>query len=230
MILSADKDDSCLFMGGRKPVYEGNDSGVEKAPFDGKNCNSNTSENKLGVKMELCGHTETSASSTLNSLMSEFHDVMLQSKDQLMQKMFTSLCKFSHKSTDLAHALFVALFPQIWASLKIDEQSTLCAELNAFLVSGAHLVQRDVPNSCIKTFLEALAQCTPTVMLRPTVLKVCNRWKHISFESSIKLGEQEAGFWIMFFQDCLVPKRIDWMKFTRNILSYNTSAKITLTS
>jgi transformation/transcription domain-associated protein len=60
----------------------------------------------------------------------------------------------------------------------------LLPEINQFIVSGIHVVQRDVHPSVISTFFEALFQCQPKIHFKPSVMlyigKSHNLWHRVT--------------------------------------------------
>ena len=116
------------------------------------------------------------------SLEAEDHDALL---DQLattqgtflkqigkhtMGSFVQSLAQLSHRSTILAHKVWVDLFPQLWDLLDERHHQSLSGELGPFLSSGSHIAQMEGYKSSINTLVEGMSKCDPPIPIRPICL------------------------------------------------------------
>ncbi|XP_014681160.1 PREDICTED: transformation/transcription domain-associated protein-like [Priapulus caudatus] len=109
----------------------------------------------------------------------------------------SALAQLCHANTHLAHDVWLALLPRLWKVLSERQQQTLAAELQPFLCSGAHLIQKDCHPSAVNTFTEAVAACTPSVSIKPAVLKYLgkshNLWHKVTLMLEQMSHEGGAG-------------------------------------
>ena len=102
-----------------------------------------------------------------------------------------SLGQLCHGNTQLAHTVWLDMFPRIWKILTDRNQHNLAQELGPFLCSGSHVIQKDCHPSSIHTFVEALCLCVPTVPIRPCVLKYLGK-THNLWHRAVLVLEQMA--------------------------------------
>ncbi|XP_075538774.1 transcription-associated protein Nipped-A isoform X6 [Dermacentor variabilis] len=96
-----------------------------------------------------------------------------------------------HLDTSLAHHMWLQLMPRLWKVLSDRQQSVLAGELVPFLCSGSHVVQKDCHPNAIGAFVEALAQCSPPVAIKPALIKYLGR-SHNLWHRACLLLEQAA--------------------------------------
>ena len=65
-----------------------------------------------------------------------------------------AVAQLAHRSTILAHKIWVHLFPLLWDFLEEKQQAVLTGELSPFLASGSHLAQVEGYHSAINTLVE----------------------------------------------------------------------------
>ncbi|CAH3023319.1 unnamed protein product [Porites evermanni] len=82
-----------------------------------------------------------------------------------------SMAQLCHRYSNLAHQVWVDLFPQLWNLLTEKQQQVLAGEISPFMCSGSHLVQVDTFPSSVHTILEGVSKCNPAVPIRPCILK-----------------------------------------------------------
>ena len=82
--------------------------------------------------------------STLLDKLAENQGTFLKSLSKCTMGTFVhSVAQLSHRSTILAHKIWVDLFPQIWDLLDERHHQTLSGELGPFLSSGSHIAQME---------------------------------------------------------------------------------------
>uniref|UniRef100_A0A8D8UEY6 Transformation/transcription domain-associated protein n=1 Tax=Cacopsylla melanoneura TaxID=428564 RepID=A0A8D8UEY6_9HEMI len=84
--------------------------------------------------------------------------------------LLVSLAQLCHLDTQLADKVWLDMFPQLWSILNDNQQQNLTDEIIPFIVSGIHVVQKDVHPSSINTIYEALAHCNPPLPIKPTIM------------------------------------------------------------
>ena len=85
------------------------------------------------------------------------------------------MAQLCHNNPKLAHKVWVDLFPQLWNLLTDRQQQVLAGEISPFMCSGSHLVQVDAHPSAVHSIMEGVSRCSPTVAIRPCILKVRRR-------------------------------------------------------
>eukprot|EP00794_Sanderia_malayensis_P003406 gene3406-3896_t len=78
-------------------------------------------------------------------------------REQKIGPFLASLSQLCHRSTLLAHKIWVDLFPRIWELLEEKHQMVFSGELGPFLCSGSHLHQTDCYRSSVNTLVEGMA-------------------------------------------------------------------------
>lgn len=84
--------------------------------------------------------------------------------------LLVSLAQLCHLDTQLAEKVWLDMFPQLWSILSDNQQQILTDEIIPFIVSGIHVVQKDVHPSSINTIYEALSHCNPPLPIKPTIM------------------------------------------------------------
>ncbi len=105
----------------------------------------------------------------------------------------TSLSQLCHRSTLLAHKMWVDLFPRIWELLEEKHQMVLTGELGPFLCSGSHLHQTDCYRSSVNALVEGMANCSPPVPIRPTVLKYLGKTHNLWHRAGLLLEDASVA-------------------------------------
>ncbi|KAH9371776.1 hypothetical protein HPB48_006546 [Haemaphysalis longicornis] len=112
-------------------------------------------------------------------------------RDLRLGAFLAATVQLCHMDTALAQHLWVQLMPRLWKVLSDRQQSVLAGELVPFLCSGSHVVQKDCHPNAIGTFVEALAQCSPPVPIKPSLIKYLGR-SHNLWHRACLLLEQAA--------------------------------------
>ena len=102
-----------------------------------------------------------------------------------------AVAQLCHFDSQLAHHVWIQLFPRIYSILGEKQQLLIALQLSPFFVSGAHLSQRDAPISSIGTFFEAMAHCKPSITLCPSMIKYIAKNHNVWHRVAIML---ENGF------------------------------------
>lgn len=104
----------------------------------------------------------------------------------------SALAQLCHVNTQLTHDIWVEMFPRLWKVLNERQQHTLAAELQPFLCSGAHLIQKDCHPSAISTFTEAVSLCVPSIPIKPAILKYLGKSHNLWHKVTLML--EKIGF------------------------------------
>jgi len=124
-----------------------------------------------------------------------------------------SLAQLAHRSTLLAHQVWVELFPKLWGLLDEKHQSVLTGEFGPFLCSGSHLAQTEVYRSAINTLVEGMIHCKPPVPIRPTVLKYLSKTHNLWHQGTLILENMTVSCDDMIAVNPQLPTQQPWSDF-----------------
>ncbi|XP_068742186.1 transformation/transcription domain-associated protein-like isoform X1 [Montipora capricornis] len=99
------------------------------------------------------------------------------------------MAQLCHRYSNLAHNVWVDLFPQLWNLLTDKQQQVLAGEISPFMCSGSHLVQVDTFPSSVHSILEGVSKCTPSVPIRPCILKYLGKTHNSWHRSGLMLED-----------------------------------------
>ena len=125
----------------------------------------------------------------------------------------SAISQLCHRSTMLAHRIWVDLFPRIWDLLEDKHQAVLAGEMGPFLCSGSHLHQGDCYRSSINTFVEGMANCTPAIPIRPAVLKYLGKTHNLWHRSALLLEEAAVACEDMLAVNPQLHVQQPWLDF-----------------
>ena len=154
-----------------------------------------------GPVVDSTGENSSLNTPTHNSvlLLAEKHGKFLEGlKDHKSGELVASVSQLAHDSTDLAHHLWVNLFPEFWGVLTDEQQTRMGRELPAFLCSSTHREQGEQQPSAIGCFLQSLTNVP--IQIRPCFLKYLgsthNTWHQmvLRLEELGTAGETFASF------------------------------------
>ncbi|KAL9966032.1 hypothetical protein ACROYT_G024040 [Oculina patagonica] len=120
------------------------------------------------------------------------------------------MAQLCHRYSNLAHTVWVDLFPQLWNLLTEKQQQVLAGEISPFMCSGSHLVQVDTFPSSVHTILEGVSKCNPCVPIRPCILKYLgkthNSWHRsgLMLEDYASLCEEYSNHQISYQQQQVI--------------------------
>lgn len=107
---------------------------------------------------------------TKEDLLSKQSKFLETAREYNTSDLLVSLAQLCHLDTQLAEKVWLDMFPQMWSVLSENQQQILTDEIIPFIVSGIHVVQKDVHPSSINTIYEALAHCNPPLPIRPAIM------------------------------------------------------------
>ena len=97
-----------------------------------------------------------------------------------------------HMDNDLAHKLWVSVFPLCWSSLSRAQQTSFTGYIVKMLSKEYHTKQIDLRPNVIQTFLDGILPCSPAITLPPLLIKYLAKtfgaW-YVGFEILMKLSE-----------------------------------------
>ena len=124
-----------------------------------------------------------------------------------------AVAQLSHRSTILAHKIWVDMFPQIWDLLEERHHMVLSGELGPFLCSGSHLAQTEGYRSSINTLVEGMMHCDPPIPIRPVVLKYLGKTHNLWHQAAITLENMAVACDDMVSVNPQLPLQQPWLDF-----------------
>ncbi|XP_025424212.1 transformation/transcription domain-associated protein [Sipha flava] len=142
------------------------------------------SEYAMDTDQMVTDNIEVVEGGKLEPLITRHIKFMDNLKTMKLGNICSAIAQLCHMDSNLAEKIWLVLFPAIWESLNSTQKTILLPEINQFIVSGIHVVQRDVHPSVISTFFEALFQCQPRIHFKPSVMlyigKSHNLWHRVT--------------------------------------------------
>uniref|UniRef100_A0A6A7FXF6 Transformation/transcription domain-associated protein-like n=6 Tax=Hirondellea gigas TaxID=1518452 RepID=A0A6A7FXF6_9CRUS len=136
----------------------------------------------------LAGNKQNSAHSRLKvlNLLAAQWKFYMSANEIHTTNFLAAAAQLCHMDTSLAEWMWRQLFPRIWSILTERQQQSLSKEIPSFLASGSNINQKECHPSAIKTFVEALCLCQPSVPLKPALLKYLgknhNLWHRMTMQ------------------------------------------------
>ena len=132
-----------------------------------------------------------------------------------------AVSQLSHRSTLLAHKIWIDMFPHIWELLDEKHHMILSGELGPFLSSGSHLAQTEGYRSAINTLVEGMSRCDPPVPIRPVVLKYLGKTHNLWHQAALMLENMAVACDDMVSVNPQLPLQQPWLDFGKQILLYH---------
>ena len=121
------------------------------------------------------------------SFMAKHRRFMAEIGDVKVRDIVEPLMQLQHIDNQLAHQLWVALFPMYWSSTARDEQTDLERGLVALLTKDFHSRQIDKRPNVVQSLVEGAARTWPSCKLPPHVLKFAGRTYDTWYTSMVQL-------------------------------------------
>ena len=134
-----------------------------------------------------------------------------------------AISQLCHRSTLLAHKIWVDIFPQLWELLDERYQTVLCGEFGPFLCSGSHLAQTEGYRSAINTLVEGMSRCVG-LNIRPCVLKYLGKTHNLWHQSALMLENMALACDDIVSVNPQLPLQQPWLDFGElvvNMVSLN---------
>ncbi|TVY21135.1 Transcription-associated protein 1 [Lachnellula arida] len=106
-----------------------------------------------------------------DSLMATHRRFVAELGDVKVRDVIEPLTQLQHTDPDMAHEIWVALFPMFWAATPKDERGDLERGMVALLTKDYHSRQVDKRPNVIQSLLEGAARSWPECKIPPHVLK-----------------------------------------------------------
>ena len=151
--------------------------------------------------------------STLNKLAEKQGSFLKQFTKCTMGTFVHSVAQLSHRSTILAHKIWVDMFPQIWDLLEERHHQTLSGELGPFLSSGSHIPQMEGYRSSINTLVEGMSKCDPPIPIRPIILKYLGKTHNLWHQAALILEGMTVSCGDMISLNPQLPLQQPWLDF-----------------
>ena len=128
-----------------------------------------------------------------------------------------SVAQLSHRSTILAHKIWVDMFPQLWDLLEERHHQTLSGELGPFLSSGSHIPQMEGYRSSINTLVEGMSNCDPPIPIRPIILKYLGKTHNLWHQAALILEGMTVSCGDMVSVNPQLPLQQPWLDFGNDV-------------
>ncbi|XP_064401908.1 transformation/transcription domain-associated protein-like isoform X2 [Halichondria panicea] len=126
----------------------------------------------------------------LKKLASKLNSFLTDARTIKTGQYLISLAHLCHLDTELAHHVWIDLFPRVWTALSDAQREVVSREVSPFMCSGAHLVQMDSHPSAVGSFLEAVVKCKPQPQIRSCILKYLGKTHNYWHGSALLLEER----------------------------------------
>ncbi|KAB7505950.1 Transformation/transcription domain-associated protein [Armadillidium nasatum] len=138
---------------------------------------------------------QISAKQKLNKLICVQNTFMKSTKDLMSGQFLAAVSQLCHIDTSLSEWLWIKLFPRIWRILSERQQQCLTHEIQPFIASGTHILQKDCHPSAVSTFVEALSYCQPSIPIRPIVMQYLGKGHNLWYRMALMLEQaaQDVG-------------------------------------
>ena len=154
-----------------------------------------------------------------NELASNHGAFLEELRKQSTGPCLSAIAQLCHRSTLLAHKIWVDLFPRIWDLLEEKYQRVLAGELGPFLCSGSHLHQSDCFKSSVNTLVEGMSNCTPPIPVRPIVLKYLGKMHNLWHRSALLLEGASVACEDMISVNPQLPIQQPWLDYGKLCLA-----------
>uniref|UniRef100_A0ABM0MIW8 Transformation/transcription domain-associated protein-like n=1 Tax=Saccoglossus kowalevskii TaxID=10224 RepID=A0ABM0MIW8_SACKO len=188
-------------------------SRIKEEPMDVETVD-NSKDEEVEIDIELshsdtgmgdansAAHSQHSKSQPLDpkqhlQIMTARHGKFIESVREIKTITFLkAVSQLCHNNTELAHQLWIDLFPRLWKILTDRQQTGLASEIVPFLCSGSHQHQIECQPSSINTFVEAISLCVPAIPIRPCVLKYLGKTHNLWHRCTLMLEQNaiDSGF------------------------------------
>ena len=124
-----------------------------------------------------------------------------------------AVSQLAHRSTLLAHKIWVDMFPHVWDLLEEKQHMVLSGELGPFLCSGSHLSQTEGYRSAINTLVEGMSHCNPPIPIRPVSLKYLGKTHNLWHQAALMLENMAVACDDMTAVNPSLPTQQPWLDF-----------------
>ncbi|XP_071454988.1 transformation/transcription domain-associated protein [Hetaerina americana] len=149
-----------------------------------------TSRKSSNGTVDMPGGTTNAA--CLQQLVARQSKFIESAKEVRSLQLLLAAAQLCHMDSHLAEQVWIALLPRVWKILSEKQQMGLTSEIVPFLCSGAHVVQKDCHPSALNVFVEALAQCSPPIPIKPCLMKYLGKSHNLWHRMVLSL--EQLGF------------------------------------
>jgi transformation/transcription domain-associated protein len=106
-----------------------------------------------------------------------------------IRDIFEPLGHLQHTNSDLAHDIWVALFPLAWTALTKDDQADLEKGIVSLLTKDYHTQQIDRRPNCVASMLDAVVHTRPRVRFPAHIMKFLARTYNAWYTAAVYMEE-----------------------------------------
>lgn len=144
----------------------------------------------IKIEPEVFSEESTSTNqTTLAQLIAKQAEFLEQSKKIKTEQLLKAAVQLCHMDTNLAERVWLDTFPRIWSILEEHQQNNLTNDIVPFMCSGSHVEQKDCHPSALATFVEALSHCTPSIPMRPALMKYLGKSHNLWHRMTLSLEQ-----------------------------------------
>lgn len=112
-----------------------------------------------------------------------------QLADVKVRDIFEPLAHLQHTDTNLAHDIWVAIFPLAWSALTKDDQADLEKGIVTLLAKDYHALQIDKRPNCVSSMLDAIVRARPRVKFPSHILKYLARTYNAWYTAAVYMED-----------------------------------------
>jgi transformation/transcription domain-associated protein len=125
----------------------------------------------------------------LESLVSNHRRFCNQLGDVKIRDIFEPLGHLQHTDSNLAHDIWVALFPLAWSALTKDDRDDLEKGIVSLLTKDYHSRQIDKRPNCVASMIDAVVRAQPRVKFPPHIMKYLARTYNAWYTAAVYMEE-----------------------------------------
>lgn len=125
----------------------------------------------LSMLLALAGERDPLIRQPLAEVMGDDSNIVELAREATIADLIGPARNLIHEDQDLAHRLWVAVFPHIWSALTRAQQASFTPYVVKLLGKEYHRKQIDSQPNVIQTFMDGLIPCSPPVALPPLMVK-----------------------------------------------------------
>jgi transformation/transcription domain-associated protein len=127
------------------------------------------------------------------SFLAEHRRFCNQMADVKLKDVMDPLVQLQHTDKDLAHQIWVALFPIFWAAVPKEDRSDFEVNITSLLSKDFHYRQIDARPNCVHGLLEGIVRAKPRMKIPPHVVKFVAKTYNVWYTAATYLEESAVS-------------------------------------
>nr|XP_022907724.1 transformation/transcription domain-associated protein [Onthophagus taurus] len=112
-----------------------------------------------------------------------------QCRNVTPDQFFAATAQLCHMDTGLAESVWLDLFPKLWDILDEQQRAVILQDIQGFMTSGTHIVQKDCHPSAMDTFVEAVSRCNPPIHIAAPIMKYLGKSHNLWHRTTLALEQ-----------------------------------------